>query len=388
MDSRVRTPLASAPERARALQALLDAHGPEMDRRRELTPEVVDALVEQDMLRLLLPRTLGGQEIALLEYCRACEAVAWADASAGWFVNQSNVSSASSAAAMPHEAAATIFAGPRSGLAWGARHNNSTAIRVAGGYQLSGTWSFGGGRHTTGRRPQRRAESRRHATHPLWQAGRRFLPVPARQATIIDDWYVLGLRAWKRQLLVKDLSCLMPTRRRATWRGRTAGKGRAIPLASTRRRCFGFLQRNLASRGACSGPTPIRAPSRAPSTPWRATSRATWEIGSLEAVVGRARLPARGGRAAYEARAAGTPRRASICACAPEAGHDLRHERGHRRLARSVIGPPASAAIFDRAPSSAVLGRHARQPAPFRRCCPWWKWSGGTLSARKRHPPV
>ena len=39
---------ASAEQRARALQPLLDEHGPEMDRRRELTPEVVDALVAQD----------------------------------------------------------------------------------------------------------------------------------------------------------------------------------------------------------------------------------------------------------------------------------------------------------------------------------------------------
>ncbi len=69
-------PTATAPERARALQTLLDAHGAEIDRRRELTPEVVDALVEQDMLRLLLPRSLGGQEIHLLEFCRTTEAIA------------------------------------------------------------------------------------------------------------------------------------------------------------------------------------------------------------------------------------------------------------------------------------------------------------------------
>ena len=125
---------ASAPERARAVQALLDAHGPEMDRRRELTPEVVDALAGQDLLRMLLPKSMGGQETPLVEYCKACEAIAWADASSAWFVNQSNVSAASSAAAMPHEAAAAIFAGSRAGLAWGARHNNSSAVRVEGGY--------------------------------------------------------------------------------------------------------------------------------------------------------------------------------------------------------------------------------------------------------------
>src|SRR5260370_31720675 len=142
---------ASATQRDRAVQALLDAHGPEMDHRRELTPEVVDALAGQDLLRMLLPISMGGQETPLVEYCKACEAIAWADASTAWFVNQSNVSAASSAAAMPHEAAAAMFAGPRAGLAWGARHNNSTAVRVDGGYRLTGIWSFASG----GRQPQR-----------------------------------------------------------------------------------------------------------------------------------------------------------------------------------------------------------------------------------------
>ncbi len=150
MDSRVQSPVtASAEERARALQPLIDTHGAEMDRRRELTPEVVEALFAGDMLRLLLPKSLGGQEIHLLDYCKACEALAWADASVGWFVNQSNVSSATSAAAMAPEAAQTAFGSAREGLAWGSRHNNSRAIRVEGGYRLTGTWSFAsGGRHT------------------------------------------------------------------------------------------------------------------------------------------------------------------------------------------------------------------------------------------------
>ena len=51
---------------------------------------------------------------------------------------------------MPHDAAAAIFDNPRAGLAWGAIHGNSRAVRVEGGYRLTGTWSFASGsRHTT-----------------------------------------------------------------------------------------------------------------------------------------------------------------------------------------------------------------------------------------------
>jgi indole-3-acetate monooxygenase len=197
MDTSVRPALAaSAPERARALQPLLDAHGAEMDRRRELTPEVVDALVEQDLLRLLLPESLGGQEIPLLEYCNAVEALAWADASVAWFVNQSNVSAATSAAAMPREAAAALFGGPRAGLAWGARHNNSRAIRVEGGYRLSGTWSFAsGGRHTEWLGAHSAVQNPDGTPHIRYGRpdDRTFLFRRA-QAKITDDWHVLGLR--------------------------------------------------------------------------------------------------------------------------------------------------------------------------------------------------
>jgi alkylation response protein AidB-like acyl-CoA dehydrogenase len=187
---------ASAPERARAVQALLDTHGPEMDRRRELTPEVVDALAGQDLLRMLRPKSMGGQETPLVEYCKACEAIAWADASSAWFVNQSNVSAATSAASMPYEAAAAMFAGPHAGLAWGARHNNSSAVRVEGGYRLTGAWSFAsGGRHTKWLGAHSAVQNADGTPHIRYGRpdDRSFLFL-REQATIIDDWHVLGLR--------------------------------------------------------------------------------------------------------------------------------------------------------------------------------------------------
>ncbi len=196
MDTVQSAPLTSAPDRAHALHPLLDAHGPEIDRRRELTPEVVDALVDQDLLRLLLPRSLGGQEIHPLEFCKTTEAVAWADASTGWFVNQSNVSSATSAAAMPHNAAVSVFDGRRAGLAWGAITSNSKAIRVDGGYRLTGTWSFASGsRHTTWIGAHGAVQNPDGTPHIRYGTPdvRSFLFL-REKATIVDDWHVLGLR--------------------------------------------------------------------------------------------------------------------------------------------------------------------------------------------------
>jgi alkylation response protein AidB-like acyl-CoA dehydrogenase len=186
----------SAPERARAVQAVLDKDGPEMDRRRELTQAVVDALAGEDLLRMLLPRSMGGQEVELLDYCKANEALAWADASTAWFVNQSNVSMATSAASMPHEAAAKMFEGPYAGLAWGARHDKSKAIRVEGGYRLTGSWSFAsGGRHTKWLGAHSAVQNPDGTPHIRYGRpdDRSFLFLRS-EAKIIDDWYVLGLR--------------------------------------------------------------------------------------------------------------------------------------------------------------------------------------------------
>jgi alkylation response protein AidB-like acyl-CoA dehydrogenase len=198
MDTRVSATTASAPERARALQPLLDAHGAEMDRRREVTPEVVDALVQADMLRLLLPRSLGGAEMQLVEYAKTVEALGYADASVAWFINQSNVSSSTSAAAMPHETALEVFGPPNVGLAWGARHSRSKAIKVPGGYRLTGTWSFAsGGRHTTWLGAHSAIQNPDGtplvAKHRGRQDDRSFVFLRS-EAKIIDDWHVLGLR--------------------------------------------------------------------------------------------------------------------------------------------------------------------------------------------------
>ena len=198
MDTRIQpTTAMSAPERARALQPLLDEHGAEMDRRRELTPEVVEALVGQDMLRLLLPKSLGGQEIDLLTFAKTTEALAWGDASVGWFINQSNVSSATSAAAMPHASAAAVFGDARDGLAWGARHSKSKAIRFDGGYRLSGTWSFAsGGRHTRWLGAHSAVQNADGTPHIRYgRPDDRSFVFLRKDAKITDDWYVLGLRA-------------------------------------------------------------------------------------------------------------------------------------------------------------------------------------------------
>ena len=89
-----------------------------------------------------------------------------------------------------------MFNGPREGLAWGAKHGNSRAIRVEGGYRLTGTWSFAsGGRHTRllgAHSNVQNPDGTPHMRHGR-PDDRSFIFLRA-QAKITDDWYVLGLR--------------------------------------------------------------------------------------------------------------------------------------------------------------------------------------------------
>ena len=296
MDSPVQpAPAVSAPERARILHGLLDEHGAEMDRRRELTPEVVDALAGQDMLRLLLPRSLGGQEIDLLEYCKTAEAIAWADASTAWFVNQSNVSSATSAAAMPHKAAAAIFDGPRAGLAWGARHNNSTAVRVDGGYRLTGTWSFAsGGRHTKWLGAHSAVQNPDGTPHIRYGRpdDRTFLFL-REQAAIVDDWYVLGLRGTGSDTYsVKDLFVSDDHAPARDMLDERRESGPIYPIGSTLLYASGFcsVTLGLARRMLETYIAVARGKhSRAAPTPMARNNAVQREIGQMEARLSAAR---------------------------------------------------------------------------------------------------
>jgi len=50
-------------DRARELRPMLAAAGDAIERGREVTPEIVDAMIERGIFRMLLPRSIGGAEL-------------------------------------------------------------------------------------------------------------------------------------------------------------------------------------------------------------------------------------------------------------------------------------------------------------------------------------
>jgi alkylation response protein AidB-like acyl-CoA dehydrogenase len=162
---------------------------------RRLDEQIIAALHEAGLFRMMMPRWLGGGEAPPSQFVQVIATIAQADASTAWCLSQMTVCSLSSVY-LERDAAKEVFGGPRAALAWGSTPD-AKAVRVAGGYRVTGKWEFGSGCH-----------------HATWLGGHipvvepdgtpvpgedgepleRTMLFPKAAARIEDVWHVLGLR--------------------------------------------------------------------------------------------------------------------------------------------------------------------------------------------------
>jgi indole-3-acetate monooxygenase len=158
-----------------------------------LSPDIVGKLHEERLLRMLLPRAYGGEEIDPVTWFRAMEALAKLDASTAWCVGQIN-GCALVASALPPDAARAIWTGPRAALSWGPPRT-ARADEVDGGHRLTGEWTLASGsRHATWLGLMAPVYDRSGAPAAAGVEARIFL-VPASDAEWVDNWDAVGLRA-------------------------------------------------------------------------------------------------------------------------------------------------------------------------------------------------
>jgi alkylation response protein AidB-like acyl-CoA dehydrogenase len=182
-------------ESARALGPELGAAAAEIERRRELPEPIIKALVREGLFRLLLPCSLGGAELPPVAYVPVIEEIAKHDASAAWCLGQACGCSMTAAYLKP-EVAREIFGGPRGIVAWGPP-GPGEARAAAGGYRLTGTWSFASGSHHAtwlGAHVAVFSESGAPRLRPDGSPVFRTLLFPKARAAITDTWHVVGLR--------------------------------------------------------------------------------------------------------------------------------------------------------------------------------------------------
>jgi indole-3-acetate monooxygenase len=181
--------------RARDLIPLLQSAADRIDAMNELPPDVLDAMFDAGMFKLLLPRAFGGYELRPVDFIQCVEAIAEGDASVAWCMNQGSGCSMAAAHVAP-EVAAEIWGGKRDVVAWG-QGPGAKAIRTEGGWHVSGTWSFASGsRHATwlGAMCPSFASNGTPMIRPDGKPWDRTFLFRREKARIDDVWQVMGLR--------------------------------------------------------------------------------------------------------------------------------------------------------------------------------------------------
>jgi alkylation response protein AidB-like acyl-CoA dehydrogenase len=192
--------------RVREIAPALAAAAAEIDAERRLPEPIIEALIERGLLRLLLPKSLGGAELLPAQYVPVIEELAKIDASAAWCVNQNSGCSMTAVHLKP-EVAREIFGGPRGILAWGPGPGEARV--VPGGYRVTATWAFTSGGQLASwlgcHVPVIEADGRPRL-HPDGTPVVRTMLFPKSAAKFTDMWFTIGLRGTaSNQYSVTDL---------------------------------------------------------------------------------------------------------------------------------------------------------------------------------------
>jgi len=186
--------------RAEAVRPAVAAAAAEIETGRRLPGHLLDKLHEQQLFRLLMPRTNGGIETDPITFFHVIETIARADASTAWCLSQAG-GCAMTAAYLDLPVAQEIFGDdPRAVLAWGPGPKvQAVECTVNGvhGYKVTGVWAFASGwRHATwlgAHCPVFLADGTRK-TDADGRPVERTLLVRANQVRWTDIWDVVGLR--------------------------------------------------------------------------------------------------------------------------------------------------------------------------------------------------
>ncbi|HET8995475.1 MAG TPA: hypothetical protein VFN42_02295 [Acetobacteraceae bacterium] len=181
--------------RARELGPAIAAAADEVERTQCIAEPLLSQIHAARLCRMLLPRSVDGDQVEPWVYLRAIEELSRHDGSVGWNVFVAN-SSALIAPFLPPATMQAIFADPRAVVSWGPP-NASKAHAVPGGYRVSGEWHFASGCRQATWMGAHCQVVEPDGSLRLNAAGRpliRSLLFPAAHVTHIEDWNPIGLR--------------------------------------------------------------------------------------------------------------------------------------------------------------------------------------------------
>ncbi|MFO1120669.1 MAG: acyl-CoA dehydrogenase family protein [Rhodospirillales bacterium] len=218
------------------------ARAGEIEKARRLPADLARALARAEAFRMLVPRDVGGLELAPAVALRAIEAAGAADASAGWCV-MIGATTGLNAAYLPIDTAREIF-GPPEAIAGGVFAPMGKAVRDGEDYVLDGSWQWASGSANCDWLLAGAIVFENGAPRKLPDGGiddRKFI-FPASQAVLNDTWHVTGLcGTGSGEMVVSQVR--VPARRTASYlenKPRAAGALYAFPV-------FGLLALGIAA---------------------------------------------------------------------------------------------------------------------------------------------
>lgn len=175
-------------ERVKGLSAAVAEQRSTFDSDGRLPDELFHELASLGLFRLWLPAALGGPELSALEFMEVVEAAAALDGTIGWLAGNGG-GMARVGAYLPVESAHEIFSDPAAFVV-SSTGALGRAVRVPGGYSVTGKWPFGSGSpHGTWFCPICEVVDGEPTGELI------FVLVPRRDVVLYDNWQVSGLCA-------------------------------------------------------------------------------------------------------------------------------------------------------------------------------------------------
>lgn len=120
-------------ERAKAIAHIIEAEAEATERETDVTDLVGDALKEQGLFWMFVPRHYGGGQVDIVTALEVIEEVSRADGSTGWVLMATSIGTRNSSFFLPKEGADELFGGPRKAITAGYAAPLGTAVEVEGG---------------------------------------------------------------------------------------------------------------------------------------------------------------------------------------------------------------------------------------------------------------
>ena len=187
--------------RAREIRPLLEKHASQTDSLRRLPDDVVRALRDNGLCRLMVPKRHGGYQTSIRTYIEVMAEVGRGCGSTAWVASLINVCEWL-AALFPDRAQQDVWGADRDAWIAGSLAPNGIAVPVDGGWRVSGKWPWASGSmHAQWVACGIHMENERGEMTNL---GLSLMPIA--DVTVEDTWFMVGMKGTgSNTIIAKDV---------------------------------------------------------------------------------------------------------------------------------------------------------------------------------------